>query len=245
MYIVIAHTCSHYSAFKLQTEMEERGRRAGRWNRDEGMKVAKFLGEKSLMKESFEGSAELKVDGGVFIKKKTLRWLSSGWELAVVENVDWILPIPRSLCHSRGVTWSQLRKQRTETLKAVGWAVSQRAAEAGRRQRRLIRQSHISWKYDWHWHVLFFFKSNSNLQELLGCQDEIIQSFFRYAGGACGEPSEKEMGSGSPGGAAQTVGDGSGEQSLQHLYNKERRSVHVWNAALLIYRSHMHVDVKE
>lgn len=68
--MVMAHTCSHYSAFKLQqpTETEERGRRAGRWNRDEGMKVAKFLGEKSLMKESFEGRDELKVDG-VFMKK--------------------------------------------------------------------------------------------------------------------------------------------------------------------------------
>lgn len=58
MFAVIAHACSHYySAFKLQqpAETEERGRRAGRWDRDEGMKVAKFLGEKSLMKESFEG----------------------------------------------------------------------------------------------------------------------------------------------------------------------------------------------
>lgn len=76
MDIVIAHTCRHYSVFKLQqpTEAEERGRRAGRWNRDEGMKVAKFLGEKSLMKDSFEGRAELKVDG-VFMKKRL--WLTS------------------------------------------------------------------------------------------------------------------------------------------------------------------------
>lgn len=71
MYVVIAHACSHYSAFTLQqlTETEERGRRARRWNRDEGIKVAKFLGEKSLMKESLEGKAELKVDG-VFMKKR-------------------------------------------------------------------------------------------------------------------------------------------------------------------------------
>lgn len=64
MYIVIAHACSQYSAFKLQQLMEtqERGRRARRWNRDEGTKVAKFLGEKSLMKESLEGRAELKED---------------------------------------------------------------------------------------------------------------------------------------------------------------------------------------
>lgn len=62
-------TCSHCSAFKLQqpTEAEERGRRAGRWSPDEGMKVAKFLGEKSLLEESFEGRSELKVDG-VFMK---------------------------------------------------------------------------------------------------------------------------------------------------------------------------------
>lgn len=33
--------------------------------------MAKFLGEKSLMKDSFEGRAELKADG-VFMKKKTL-----------------------------------------------------------------------------------------------------------------------------------------------------------------------------
>lgn len=31
--------------------------------------MAKFLGEKSLMKDSFEGRAELKVDG-VFMKKR-------------------------------------------------------------------------------------------------------------------------------------------------------------------------------
>uniref|UniRef100_H3DNX7 Protein kinase domain-containing protein n=1 Tax=Tetraodon nigroviridis TaxID=99883 RepID=H3DNX7_TETNG len=42
------------SILPQSTETEEGGRRTGRWNRDEGMKVAKFLGEKSLMKESFE-----------------------------------------------------------------------------------------------------------------------------------------------------------------------------------------------
>ncbi|KAE8295116.1 Serine/threonine-protein kinase Nek3 [Larimichthys crocea] len=37
-------------------ETEERGRRPGRWNREEGMKVADLLGEKSLIKTStFEG----------------------------------------------------------------------------------------------------------------------------------------------------------------------------------------------
>lgn len=57
---------------------------------------------------------------------------------------------------------------------------------------------------------------------------------LRLAGGACGELSEKEMGSGSSGGAAETAGDGSGEQSLQHVYNKERRFVHIWNAGRLV-----------
>lgn len=58
MFAVIAQTGSrYYSAFKLQqpAETEERRRRAGRWNREEGMKVAKFLGEKSLMKDSVKG----------------------------------------------------------------------------------------------------------------------------------------------------------------------------------------------
>lgn len=58
MFAVIAQTGSHYySAFKLQqpAETEERRRRAGRWNREEGMKVAEFLGEKSLMKDSIKG----------------------------------------------------------------------------------------------------------------------------------------------------------------------------------------------
>lgn len=58
MFAVIAQTGSrYYSAFKLRqpAETEERRRRAGRWNREEGMKVAKFLGEKSLMKDSVKG----------------------------------------------------------------------------------------------------------------------------------------------------------------------------------------------
>lgn len=69
MFAVIAQTGSHYySAFKLQqpAETEERRRRAGRWNREEGMKVAEFLGEKE--KDSIKGREK---------KKKTLRWLSS------------------------------------------------------------------------------------------------------------------------------------------------------------------------
>lgn len=56
-----------------------------------------------------------------------------------------------------------------------------------------------------------------------------VKSFcpFRRAGGARGEPSETEVGSGPSGGAAETAGDGSGEQSLQHVYNQERRFVHI------------------
>lgn len=69
-------------------------------------------------------------------------------------------------------------------------------------------------------------KNKSKLQELLDSQNEIIP-YLRCAGGACGEPSEKEMGPGSSGGAAETVGGGRGEQSLQHVYNKERRLVHI------------------
>lgn len=55
-----------YSAFnpRQPTEPEEQGRRAGRWNPDEATKVAEFLGEKSLMKDSFEGSAALRLVSG-------------------------------------------------------------------------------------------------------------------------------------------------------------------------------------
>lgn len=54
------------SAFnpRQPTEPEERRRRAGRWNPDEATKVAKFLGEKSLMKDSFEGRAALRLVSG-------------------------------------------------------------------------------------------------------------------------------------------------------------------------------------
>lgn len=56
-----------YSAFnpRQPTEPEERERRAGRWNPDEATKVAKFLGEKSLMKDSFEGRAALRLVSGL------------------------------------------------------------------------------------------------------------------------------------------------------------------------------------
>uniref|UniRef100_A0A672ZPA9 Protein kinase domain-containing protein n=1 Tax=Sphaeramia orbicularis TaxID=375764 RepID=A0A672ZPA9_9TELE len=44
----------------LGFESEERGRRTGRWNREEGEKVALLLGEKSLIKTStFEGTARI------------------------------------------------------------------------------------------------------------------------------------------------------------------------------------------
>lgn len=47
-------------------ETEDQGRRTGRWNRGEGMKVASLLGEKSLMKAStFEGRAQVKVNNAV------------------------------------------------------------------------------------------------------------------------------------------------------------------------------------
>lgn len=40
-------------------ETEEQGRSAGRWNREEGKKVANLLGEKSLLKTStFEGQSK-------------------------------------------------------------------------------------------------------------------------------------------------------------------------------------------
>lgn len=57
-------------------ETEEQGRRTGRWNREEGMKVANLLGEKSLIKasssSSFEGRAKLKVSNVLMEKKHTL-----------------------------------------------------------------------------------------------------------------------------------------------------------------------------
>nr|XP_020470404.1 serine/threonine-protein kinase Nek3 [Monopterus albus]XP_020470405.1 serine/threonine-protein kinase Nek3 [Monopterus albus] len=37
-------------------ELKEQGRRTGRWNREEGKKVANLLGERSLIKTSFEGT---------------------------------------------------------------------------------------------------------------------------------------------------------------------------------------------
>lgn len=42
-------------------EKEEQGRRTGRWNREEGKKVANLLGEKSLIKASIsEGRVNVK-----------------------------------------------------------------------------------------------------------------------------------------------------------------------------------------
>ncbi len=50
-------------------ETEEQRRRAHRWNREEGMKVANLLGEKTLIKTStFEGRAAVKLNNAV-IKK--------------------------------------------------------------------------------------------------------------------------------------------------------------------------------
>lgn len=44
-------------------ETEEQGRRMGRWNIEEGKKVANLLGEKSLIKLStFEGRVHIKVN---------------------------------------------------------------------------------------------------------------------------------------------------------------------------------------
>lgn len=41
-------------------EVEEQGRRTGRWNREEGKKVVNVLGEKSLIKTStFEGNVKV------------------------------------------------------------------------------------------------------------------------------------------------------------------------------------------
>lgn len=50
-------------------ETEEQERRPGRWNREEGMKVANLLGEKSLIKAStYEGRAKVKVNNVVMEK---------------------------------------------------------------------------------------------------------------------------------------------------------------------------------
>lgn len=47
-------------------ETEEQGRRTGRWNREEGKKVANLLGEKSLIKTStFEGRVQVKVNNAI------------------------------------------------------------------------------------------------------------------------------------------------------------------------------------
>lgn len=48
-------------------DTEEQGRRPGRWNREDGMKVADLLGEKSLMKTStFEGRVQVEVNTEVY-----------------------------------------------------------------------------------------------------------------------------------------------------------------------------------
>lgn len=58
-------------------EKDEQERRPGRWNRDEGMKVANLLGEKSLIKAStFEGRAKLKVISVVMEKTRTASFSS-------------------------------------------------------------------------------------------------------------------------------------------------------------------------
>lgn len=43
--------------FQQPIETEEQGRRSGRWSREEGRKVANLLGEKSLIKATFDGTA--------------------------------------------------------------------------------------------------------------------------------------------------------------------------------------------
>lgn len=57
------------SIFLQALETQEQGRRTGRWNRDEGKKVADLLGEKSLIKTStFEGRVKVKVNNVVMEK---------------------------------------------------------------------------------------------------------------------------------------------------------------------------------
>lgn len=54
-------------------ETEEQGRRTGRWNKEEGMKVANLLGERSLIKTStFEGKVHVRLNN-VVIKKKEIQ----------------------------------------------------------------------------------------------------------------------------------------------------------------------------
>lgn len=78
-----------WSVFDRQpTETEVRVKRASRWNPDEAVKVAEFLGEKSLMKDSCEGRAELRIVS-VWVKRDSamsLHGLFRCKELAVVEN---------------------------------------------------------------------------------------------------------------------------------------------------------------
>lgn len=82
-----------WSVFDRQpTETEVRVKHASRWNPDEAVKVAEFLGEKSLMKDSCEGRAELRIVS-MWVKRDSamsLHGLFRCKELAVVENNNWI-----------------------------------------------------------------------------------------------------------------------------------------------------------
>lgn len=62
-----------------------------------------------------------------------------------------------------------------------------------------------------------------------------IPVLFRCVRGARGGPAEETMGQGSSWEASETAAEGPAEQSLQHLFNKQRRSVDIWVHVLLMW----------
>lgn len=143
-------------------ETEEQGRRAGQWNRGEGMKVANLLGEKSLMTAStFEGRAQVIVNNAV-MKNGYTAAITCGCQWRHVCVVVWFYSIPSNfkrsfvfdplLCFmvlcmhlSYGVTWSPLWKPKSGPSEAVGrWALVHCDAEVGQRQPHVVWQHAIN-----------------------------------------------------------------------------------------------------
>ncbi len=140
-----------------------------------------------------------------------------------------------------GVTWSSRWKQRAGSSKAVGrWAVRHCAADVGQCQPRLIWQHGInqpvphkfySRRYDsgssiftsphlYRIHV-WRMKHGIRMYQLYPC-------FSRCVKGARAQQAEETMGDGSSWETSESVGEGPAEQSLQHLFNTQRRSVNIW-----------------
>lgn len=143
-------------------ETEEQGRRAGQWNRGEGMKVANLLGEKSLMTAStFEGRAQVIVNNAV-MKNGYTAAITCGCQWRHICVVIWFYSIPSNfkrsfvfdplLCFmvlcmrlSYGVTWSPLWKPKSGSSEAVGrWALVHCDAEVGQRQPHVVWQHAIN-----------------------------------------------------------------------------------------------------